>query len=246
MRSGDQPMRDAEPGARQCRRKRHCLRSVRCTFGPIYLTTQVSITGPEDGSLNIVWNAVAPGCVGAAPGTCGLSTANYAVEVAAGASDGIKLKNVLINNGGGFQRRSKDRKCCKREVDPRGSARRQWNNPQLMTVAPNTGSQFHLLIKEGDIAYSNSGGGVLVQPQGSTSVAADITGTLIHNFYFWSKIRCVCYECERASFCQPRRSRKFQRQRHCDDWHGQWPFEGCYYPEQFAQCWRVCGAGQWC
>src|SRR5262249_19590688 len=71
------------------------------SFGPIYLTAPVSIVGPDDGSLNIVWSNTAPGCVGAAAGTCGLPTANYAVEIAAGANDTIKFKNVLFNNGGG-------------------------------------------------------------------------------------------------------------------------------------------------
>jgi hypothetical protein len=157
------------------------------TFGPVYLTSSVAITGPEDGSLSIVWNgASAPGCVGQAAGTCGVSTASYGLEIAAGASDTIKLKNILINNGGGTNGAVKvgnAQNVKMTRIVLRGGT---GSPPQLMTVTPNTGSQFQLFIKDGDVAYS-SGGGVLVQPQGSTSAVVDISGTEVHNLKFGFK-----------------------------------------------------------
>src|ERR1700722_5604610 len=158
------------------------------TFGPVYLTSSVAITGPEDGSLNIVWNgSSAPGCVGQAAGTCGVSTASYGLEVAAAASDTIKLKNILINNGGGTNGAVKvgnAQNVKMTRIVLRGGT---GSPPPLMTVTPNTGSQFQLFIKDGDVAYSSGGGGVLVQPQGSTSAVVDISGTEVHNLKFGFK-----------------------------------------------------------
>src|SRR6185295_13288297 len=59
---------------------------------------------------------------------------------------------------------------------------------QMMTVTPNTGAQFQLFVSGSDIAFSSSGGGVLVQPQGSTSVAAHFLTSEVHNSFFGLKL----------------------------------------------------------
>ena len=62
-------------------------------FGPIFLNGAKSIAGPEDKSLQIINSAAAPGCIGAAPGTCAASAA-AAIEVNAGSTDQIKLGDI--------------------------------------------------------------------------------------------------------------------------------------------------------
>ena len=57
--------------------------------------------GREDRSAVITWTAsTLPGCIGGAPGTCnGSANAVNAVDVEAGASNTVKLKNIIVNGG---------------------------------------------------------------------------------------------------------------------------------------------------
>jgi hypothetical protein len=156
------------------------------TFGPIYLTTAVSIHGPPDDSFNIVWSSTAPGCVGQAAGTCGQPTAIYAVEIEATSSDVFKFRDLIINNGSGTSgamRVGNADNVRMSSVSLRGGT---GSPPQLLLAIPNTGSQFQLLIEGGDIGYS-TGGGVLVEPQGSTSAVVDATHTIVQNLQFGLK-----------------------------------------------------------
>ncbi len=157
------------------------------TFGPIYLTTTVAIHGPPDDSFNIVWSSTAPGCVGQAAGTCGLSTANYAVEIEATASDAFKFRDLIINNGSGASGAMKIGNAA--NVKMKGVSLRGGSGspPQLLLAEPNTGSQFQLLIEDGNIGFSTTGGGVLVEPQGSTSAAVDVTHAVVQNLVFGLK-----------------------------------------------------------
>jgi len=69
-------------------------------FGPIILTAGVSINGPDDRSAVITWNpSTVPGCLGALPPSCnGGASATYAVDIQAGSTNTVKLKNVIISN----------------------------------------------------------------------------------------------------------------------------------------------------
>ena len=63
--------------------------------------------------------------------------------------------------------------------------------PQLLLAAPNTGTQFQLIIEGGSIGFSNTAGGVLVQPQGSTSVAVDVTRVTVQNLQYGLKFNAA-------------------------------------------------------
>lgn len=157
------------------------------SFGPIYLTTAVSIHGPPDDSLNIVWSNTAPGCVGQLAGTCGQPTAIYAVEIEATASDVFKFRDLIFNNGqgtSGAMRVGNAANVKMSGVSLRGGS---GSSPQLLLAVPNTGSQFQLLIEGGDIGYSSVAGGVLVEPQGSTSATVDVTHTIVQNLQYGLK-----------------------------------------------------------
>lgn len=157
------------------------------TFGPIYLTTAVSIHGPPDDSLNIVWSSTAPGCVAQAAGTCGQPTAIYAVEIEATASDVFKFRDLIINNGqgtSGAMRVGNAANVRMSGVSLRGGT---GSPPQLLLAIPNTGSQFQLLIEGGDIGYGSAAGGVLVEPQGSSSAVVDVTHTIVQNLQYGLK-----------------------------------------------------------
>src|ERR1051325_6609876 len=157
-------------------------------FPPVYLTTSVSINGPEANSASILWSATAPGCVGGAPGSCGLATANYAVEIAATSSNSVKLSHLAVNNGAGTNGAMK--------VGNAGSVRLNGmvlrggtgTISQILLVAPSTGTNFNMVISGGDIGYSSSGGGVLMQPSGATPVAFFMHNSEVNNAKFGVKL----------------------------------------------------------
>jgi hypothetical protein len=156
------------------------------TFGPIYLTTAVSIHGPPDDSLNIIWSNAAPGCVGAAAGTCA-ATSNYAVDIEATSSDVFKFRYVLFNNGTGTNGAMKIGNAFGVKMDEVVLRGGTGSPPQLLLAEPNTGTQFQLLIQGGNIGFSSTGGGVLVEPQGSTSAAIDVARATVQNLQFGFK-----------------------------------------------------------
>jgi hypothetical protein len=155
------------------------------TFGPIYLTSAVSITGPAEGSLNIVWSSAAPGCVGAAAGTCA-ATSNYAVDMEATSSDIFKFKYVLFNNGAGTNGAMKIGGAAGVKMDDVVLRGGTGSPPQLLLAEPNTGTQFQLEIQKGNIGFS-TGGGVLVDPQGSTSAAVLVSHATVQNLQYGFK-----------------------------------------------------------
>jgi hypothetical protein len=159
------------------------------TFGPIYLTSSVSITGPAEGSLNIVWSGAAPGCVGAPAGTCA-ATSNYAVDIEAASSDVFKFKYVLFNNGAGTNGAMKIGNASNVKMDDVVLRGGTGSPPQLLLAEPNTGTQFQLEIQNGNIGFS-TGGGVLVEPQGSTSAAVLVSHATVQNLQFGLKFNAA-------------------------------------------------------
>lgn len=155
------------------------------TFGPIYLTAAVAIHGPPDDSLNIIWSNAAPGCVGAAAGTCA-ATSNYAVDIEATSSDVFKFRYIIFNNGAGTNGAMKIGNAAGVKMDEVALRGGTGSAPQLLLAEPNTGTQFQLLIQGGNIGFS-SGGGVLVEPQGSTSAAVLVTHAVVQNLTYGFK-----------------------------------------------------------
>ena len=155
-------------------------------FGPVLFAAGASIVGPADQSAVIQWSPAAlPGCIGGGPGSCnGFASANYAVEIAAGAADMVNLKNVTLDNAGnslGALKVGNARALALDGVVVRGGS---GAIAQMVAVQPNTGSQFQLDLSRCDIAFSATGGGLLIQPQGSTSVSAELSNSAIHNVKF--------------------------------------------------------------
>jgi hypothetical protein len=164
-------------------------------FGPIYLTGTVSISGPEDRGVVIEWLNTPPGCLGGAPGSCSEGNALYGVDVEAPASANasIRLKNLIINNaaggaangaihfGSGFN-------LSLASVTVRGGGSTTLS--QMMLVNPSalgTNGQVQLYMKNCDVGFSSSGGGVLVQPSGATPIYVHILDTEVHNAKFGVK-----------------------------------------------------------
>lgn len=158
-------------------------------FGPILINHAISIVGPPDNSASIVWSATPPGCVGAAPGsaTCGSSNATYAIDVEAGTTDIPKIKNLVVNAAGntnGAIHIGAAEGMTMNSIGVRGGP---GAIPEMILVnpsAPGANGQFQLYLKDCDIAFSSSGGGLLVQPSGSTPTYVGFTGGEVHNAKF--------------------------------------------------------------
>lgn len=153
-------------------------------FDPIYLTASVSIIGPAGAPAVIEWlGGNIPECIGGT--NCnGNANANYAVEIAAGTSDTIKLKNVIITNAGGTNGALHIKSASNVSLDHvliRGGS---GTIAQMVLVDSSQGSQLQLFLYDTDIGFSSSGGGVLIAPSGSTPVSASISNSQIHNTLF--------------------------------------------------------------
>ena len=69
-------------------------------FGPIVITQPVTIEGPKADSAQIFADPTAQvGCIGANPPGCALANNGFAVEIAAGVNDTVKISHVLMGAG---------------------------------------------------------------------------------------------------------------------------------------------------
>jgi hypothetical protein len=155
------------------------------SFGPIYLSSAISISGPADNSAVIAYSAGTAGCIGGS----GCPAASYGVEIQAPNTDTIKLKNLIISNGGGSNGAVHIGNAF--GVSFKGVAVRGGNGaiPQMVLANPTTtnssGGPVQLYFANCDIAFSATGGGLLVQPTAPVSVL--FQGGEVHNALFGVK-----------------------------------------------------------
>jgi hypothetical protein len=164
------------------------------TWGPIYLTGQIAISGPGDNSMVILNTGAAPGCIGGAPGSCAsANSANAAVEIAAGASDTIKLKGFIVN--GGSSGTSSIHIASAFTVSTTGVVYRSSNNSTLTAMLydnstlPSSGTPHQVYMHNCDVAFSGNGGGVLIEPSVPTSV--HISGGEFHHAKYGVRVQAT-------------------------------------------------------
>ena len=153
-------------------------------FGPIYLTGSIAIVGPADSSFEIINSGAAPGCIGAAAGTCAAST-TAGVEIAAGPNDTIKLKDVIISGGSAGTNALKVHSAF--GVALTGVKLRGGSSPNLtsmMLVDSSQGSQLQFYLHNSDIAFSAVGGAIVLTPTGATPVRMNFNNSEVHNAAF--------------------------------------------------------------
>jgi hypothetical protein len=153
-------------------------------FGPIYLTGSIAIIGPADSSFEIANSGAAPGCIGAAPGTCAAST-TAGVEIVAGTSDVIKLKDVSISGGSSGTTALKVHSAF--GVSLTGVKLRGGSSASLtsmMLVDSSQGSQVQIYLHNSDVGFSSFGGGISVAPTGATPIRMNINNSEVHNALF--------------------------------------------------------------
>jgi hypothetical protein len=161
------------------------------TWGPINLTGQISISGPDDSSMVIVNNGTGPGCIGAAPGTCAAASASSpAIEIAGSATDTIKLKGFLVNGGSGGT--SSLHITSAFVVQLTGMVFRSNNGSSLNAMVydqsnvPTSGSPHQLYLHNCDAAFSSNGGDVWVAP--SVPTAVHFSGGELHHAKFGYRV----------------------------------------------------------
>ena len=154
------------------------------SFGPIYLTGPIAIIGPANSSLEIFNSGAAPGCIGAAPGTCAAST-TAGVEIVAGTSDVIKLQDLAISGGPMGSAALKVHSAF--GVSLTGVRLRGGSSSSLtamMQVNSSQGSQMQIYLHNSDVGFSSVGGGILLAPTGATPVRMNFNNGEVHNATF--------------------------------------------------------------
>ncbi len=156
-------------------------------FGPVYLTTAVSINGPAERAVIDWQSGAAPGCIHAAPGSCGLSTASYAVDLQGnGSTDTFKFKNLIINNNGGSNGALHVHSAfgvALTDVAIRGGPASA-TAPEMVLVDSSQGSQLQIYLHDTDVAFLKNGGGISVVPTGTTPVRMNFNNSEVHNATF--------------------------------------------------------------
>jgi hypothetical protein len=163
-------------------------------FGPIVVTSNIAINGPEDRSAVISWYAgTLPGCLGGAPGTCnGNSSATYGIDVNPSASSNavIRLKNILISGGAGANAALHIGNAFNTTLSkvtvrgPNVSTAHILMNPSSL----GSNGQAQLYMKDCDVGFTSGGGGnIHVVPSGATPTYVHIIGSEFHNATFGAK-----------------------------------------------------------
>ena len=153
---------------------------VNGVFGPIVLTTGLTITGPAPSTnAYIVADPLAQvGCVGQLPANCSLPNNGFAVEVDVGADESVSISNVVMSAGisGGAGALKLTTAAYLNLVHDVFRGRGDTATGPIIALYPNnpgvTLSQ--VFISYSDIGFNGSGtsaGAIEVKPGGSTSLA---------------------------------------------------------------------------
>ena len=157
--------------------------------GPVVLTKEISIVGSDpDVPLQIAADPAAPvGCVGALPADCALTNHGYAVEIAAGVTDTITLKNLKMEagaNGAGALKFTSGGIVQLSEDAYRGNDTA--TGPIVALYPNNPGTTLaEVYFSHSEIAFNNSNdvnaGAVEVKPVGNTSLKLHFNHCELHN-----------------------------------------------------------------
>ena len=156
-------------------------------FGPVVLTQAVAINGSPSEFAQIVADPSAQvGCVSGTAGSCSANN-GYAVEIAAGTTDVIKLGNLSMQMGssggiGALKLTSGGQIEVTNDVFRGDNAA----TTPIILMAPNASSTLsEVYFSNSDIGFNNSGnanaGAVLVQPQGTNSLKLHFNHVEVHN-----------------------------------------------------------------
>ena len=163
------------------------------TFGPIVLTGNVAINGPEDRSVVIEFlPSTLPGCLGTTAGTCnGNADATYAIDINPNASSNVtvKLKNIIVNEAAGTNASLHIGNAFNTSLTqvtlrgPNVTSSLLFMNPSLL----GSNGQAQLYMSNCDVGFSNAGGGVDVVPSGATPTYVHMHNTEVHNMKYGAK-----------------------------------------------------------
>jgi hypothetical protein len=169
------------------------------TFGPIFITGNISINGPADNSAVIEWApTTSAGCLATGPGSCSgggdtSSSPTYAVDVEAANSVTVKFKNIVISGGAagatGVVRIGNCFGAAFKSVAIRGGSTNT-SGGEMVLINPssltNTGGPVQIYFANTDIAFSPVLGGVYVEPTASVSML--FQNSEVHNGAFGLKL----------------------------------------------------------
>ncbi len=158
-------------------------------FGPIVITRAVVIDGSMSDATQIFADPTAQvGCIGAPPSGCGLTNNGYAVEIAAGVSDSVKISHVLMgagpSGGAGALKFTTGGTVQLSENVYRGNDTAA--GPIVALYPNNAGTtQAQVYFSHSDIGFNNGNnagaGAIEVKPGGNTSLKVNFNHVEVHN-----------------------------------------------------------------
>ena len=157
-------------------------------FGPIILSGPITILGNTPNlQTQIVADPTAQaGCIGALPSGCYLTNNGFGVEIAAAATDSVKIEDVFMSAGssgtGALKLTSGGQIQLSNNVFRGNSS----SNAPIVTLAPNNPgtTQAQVYFSNSDVGFNNTqanAGAVLVQPIGTTSIKLHFNHVEVHN-----------------------------------------------------------------
>jgi hypothetical protein len=157
-------------------------------FGPIVIDKSVTITGNDQRTAQIAANPSAQvGCIGALPSGCGLTNNGFAVEVAAGPTDIVKIDHMLLSaglNGAGALKFTSGGQLQLAGSVFRGNDTATGPIVALNPSNPGT-TQAQVYFSYSDVGFNNVSnlfaGGVEVKPSGNTSMKLHFNHVEVHN-----------------------------------------------------------------
>jgi hypothetical protein len=157
-------------------------------FGPIVITQPVSIIGSKTDPVEIGADLSAQvGCIGALPASCGLNNNGYAVEIATGPTDIVKISDVFLGAGlsggvGALKFSSGGQIQLSRNVY-RGNDTQ--TGPIIALYPNNPGTtQAQVYFSNSDIGFNSNNanaGAIEVKPSGNTSLMLHFNHVEVHN-----------------------------------------------------------------
>jgi hypothetical protein len=156
-------------------------------FGPINITHQVAITGETPSThVQIIANpAATPGCVGAAPGSCG-GNSGFAVDIEAEADAVVKLSHMLFNssNGTGAVKIGSGNVVNLTHDVFRGNGT---TTGPIVSIVPGGSGHTEVYMSDGDVAFNKNGGAVLIAATGTNNARLHFNHMEVHHALFGIK-----------------------------------------------------------
>ena len=150
-------------------------------FGPIIITAAISISGNDPSNFVVIQASGDPaGCVNAAAGTCGTYN-GFAVDLEAGTNDVVKIAHLgmaTTGSGTGALKVGSGNVISLTNDIFRGNST---TSGPIVNIVPGGSGSTQIYMSNGDVAFNQVGGAVLVAPTGANNARLHFNHMEVHH-----------------------------------------------------------------